>query len=82
MDLMFDYVENEDLCCEMSEIVREELEHGRRLSVIIPVLNEAENLSKLLPLLDAIDQVVETVPYLNRMAWIFTFVMCKPEENH
>lgn len=27
MDLMFDYVENEDLCCEMSEIVREELEH-------------------------------------------------------
>jgi tRNA 2-(methylsulfanyl)-N6-isopentenyladenosine37 hydroxylase len=27
MDLMFDYVENEDLCQEMSEIVREELEH-------------------------------------------------------
>jgi len=27
MDLMFDYVENEDLCREMSEIVREELEH-------------------------------------------------------
>ncbi|MFN9718700.1 MAG: tRNA-(ms[2]io[6]A)-hydroxylase [Planctomycetota bacterium] len=27
MDLMFDYVENEELCCEMSEIVREELEH-------------------------------------------------------
>ncbi len=27
MDLMFDYVENEDLCCEMAEIVREELEH-------------------------------------------------------
>lgn len=27
MDLMFDYVENEDLCHEMTEIVREELEH-------------------------------------------------------
>ena len=27
MDLMFDYVENEDLCPEMTEIVREELEH-------------------------------------------------------
>ena len=27
MDLMFDYVENEELCREMSEIVREELEH-------------------------------------------------------
>jgi tRNA-(ms[2]io[6]A)-hydroxylase len=27
MDLMFDYVENEELCHEMSEIVREELEH-------------------------------------------------------
>ncbi len=27
MDLMFDYVENEGLCREMSEIVREELEH-------------------------------------------------------
>jgi tRNA-(ms[2]io[6]A)-hydroxylase len=27
MDLMFDYVENEDLCREMTEIVREELEH-------------------------------------------------------
>ena len=27
MDLMFDYVEHEDLCREMSEIVREELEH-------------------------------------------------------
>ncbi len=27
MDLMFDYVENEDLCREMMEIVREELEH-------------------------------------------------------
>lgn len=27
MDLMFDYVENDDLCREMSEIVREELEH-------------------------------------------------------
>ncbi len=27
MDLMFDYVENEELCKEMSEIVREELEH-------------------------------------------------------
>jgi tRNA-(ms[2]io[6]A)-hydroxylase len=27
MDLMFDYVENEELCDEMSEIVREELEH-------------------------------------------------------
>lgn len=27
MDLMFDYVENEDLCHEMMEIVREELEH-------------------------------------------------------
>lgn len=27
MDLMFDYVENEDLCREMMEIIREELEH-------------------------------------------------------
>ena len=27
MDLMFDYVENDELCREMSEIVREELEH-------------------------------------------------------
>ena len=27
MDLMFDYVENDDLCRDMSEIVREELEH-------------------------------------------------------
>lgn len=27
MDLMFDYVENEDLCREMTEIVQEELEH-------------------------------------------------------
>ncbi len=27
MDLMFDYVEHDDLCREMSEIVREELEH-------------------------------------------------------
>ena len=27
MDLMFDYVEHEDLCRQMAEIVREELEH-------------------------------------------------------
>ncbi|MEZ6035026.1 MAG: tRNA-(ms[2]io[6]A)-hydroxylase [Planctomycetaceae bacterium] len=27
MDLMFDYVDNDALCTEMSEIVREELEH-------------------------------------------------------
>lgn len=27
MDLMFDYVENEDLCAEMTAIVTEELEH-------------------------------------------------------
>jgi tRNA-(ms[2]io[6]A)-hydroxylase len=27
MDLMFDYVEHEDLCHQMAEIVREELEH-------------------------------------------------------
>ena len=27
MDLMFDYVDSEDVCREMSEIVREELEH-------------------------------------------------------
>lgn len=27
MDLMFDYVEHDDLCDQMSEIVREELEH-------------------------------------------------------
>jgi tRNA-(ms[2]io[6]A)-hydroxylase len=27
MDLMFDYVENEELCRQMMEIVREELEH-------------------------------------------------------
>jgi ubiquinone/menaquinone biosynthesis C-methylase UbiE len=32
----------------------------------------------LLPLLDAVDRVVEKVPYVNRMAWIFTFVMRKP----
>ncbi len=29
MDLMFDYVEHDDLCEQMSEIVREELEHFR-----------------------------------------------------
>jgi tRNA-(ms[2]io[6]A)-hydroxylase len=27
MDLMFDYVEHDDLCVQMTEIVREELEH-------------------------------------------------------
>lgn len=27
MDLMFDYVEHEDLCQQMTEIIREELEH-------------------------------------------------------
>lgn len=31
MDLMFDYVENEDLCREMMEIVREELEHFQQV---------------------------------------------------
>jgi ubiquinone/menaquinone biosynthesis C-methylase UbiE len=35
----------------------------------------------LLPLLDGIDRVLEKVPYVNRMAWIFTFVMCKPAEK-
>jgi hypothetical protein len=32
----------------------------------------------LLPLLDGIDQFLEKIPYVNRMAWIFTFVMRKP----
>lgn len=32
----------------------------------------------LLPLLEGVDRVLENVPYLNRMAWIFTFVMRKP----
>ena len=35
MDLMFDYVENEDLCCEMSEIVRVELEHFKMVRELL-----------------------------------------------
>jgi len=33
----------------------------------------------LLPLADRIDQLLEKIPYLNRMAWIFTFVLSKPD---
>ena len=29
----------------------------------------------LLPLLDAFDRVIERIPYLNRMAWMFTFCL-------
>lgn len=32
----------------------------------------------LLPLLEGVDRVLEKIPYVNRMAWIFTFVMRKP----
>jgi tRNA-(ms[2]io[6]A)-hydroxylase len=35
MDLMFDYVENEDLCQEMSEIVREELDHFQQVRSLL-----------------------------------------------
>lgn len=35
MDLMFDYVENEELCREMMEIVREELDHFQLVRNII-----------------------------------------------
>jgi SAM-dependent methyltransferase len=35
----------------------------------------------LLPALDGIDRVLEKIPYINRMAWIFTFVMSKPAEK-
>jgi hypothetical protein len=28
-----------------------------------------------LPIADAIDRVLEKIPYLQRMAWIFTFVL-------
>ena len=35
----------------------------------------------LLHLVDAIDRLLEKVPYVNRMAWIFTFVMSKPADK-
>lgn len=35
MDLMFDYVENEELCDEMTEIVREELEHFQQVRSLL-----------------------------------------------
>ena len=35
MNLMFDYVENEDLCQEMSAIVLEELEHFQMVRVLL-----------------------------------------------
>jgi hypothetical protein len=31
----------------------------------------------LFPILDRIDQVLEKIPYIQRMAWIFTFVLQK-----
>lgn len=37
MDLMFDYVENQELCREMTEIVNEELEH---FHLVLEILNE------------------------------------------
>jgi tRNA-(ms[2]io[6]A)-hydroxylase len=37
MDLMFDYVENQELCREMTEIVNEELEH---FHLVMKILNE------------------------------------------
>lgn len=37
MDLMFDYVENQELCREMTEIVNEELEH---FHLVLKILNE------------------------------------------
>lgn len=36
MDLMFDYVENQELCREMTEIVNEELEH---FHLVLDILN-------------------------------------------
>lgn len=33
------------------------------------------------PLLDGVDRVLEKTPYVNRLAWIFTFVMRKPERS-
>ena len=30
------------------------------------------------PILDGIDRILERVPYLQRMAWMFTFAMEKP----
>ncbi len=36
MDLMFDYVENQELCREMTEIVNEELEH---FHMVLEILN-------------------------------------------
>ena len=34
----------------------------------------------LLPLLDRLDRVLENIPYLQRMAWLFTFVLEKRSE--
>jgi ubiquinone/menaquinone biosynthesis C-methylase UbiE len=34
----------------------------------------------VLPLLDRFDRMLEKIPYLNRMAWMFTFVLRKPVE--
>ena len=35
----------------------------------------------ILPLLDRIDRFLEVIPYINRLSWIFTFVMKKPFED-
>ena len=35
----------------------------------------------LFPLLDNIDRFIEKIPYIQRLAWIFTFVMKKEEKN-
>ena len=40
----------------------------------------AGKFSMLYPLVDRIDRVLEKIPYLQRMAWIFTFVMQKKVE--
>ena len=41
----------------------------------------AESLVRdLIPVLDNLDRALEKIPYVNRMAWMFTFVMRKPVE--
>jgi len=35
-------------------------------------------LPTVLPLLDRLDRALEKIPYVNRMAWMFTFVLRKP----
>jgi len=40
----------------------------------------AGKLPKLLPLLDRLDLVLEKIPYIQRMAWMFTFVLEKRHE--